>query len=172
MKFIAGFVAALVAIAVAALAVMYTGSYNVAANAPDNPIVAWYSSNTMVHSVVSRAAEVKAPAQFTDQQAEAGFKIYNGACVYCHGAPGKDPAEISKGVNPEAPDLADAVGDMTNAELFWIIKNGIKMSGMASYGKVHNDDDIWSVVAFVHRLPNMTPEEYGRFEKPNGQAQR
>lgn len=54
---------------------------------------------------------------------------------------------------------------MTSAELFWIIKNGIKMSAMASYGKVHNDDEIWNLVAFVQRLPKMTPEEYGRLEK-------
>jgi mono/diheme cytochrome c family protein len=165
MKFIAGFILALLVVAGAALLVMYTGSYNVAANAPDSPIVEWLLSKTMVHSVTSRARAVNAPAQFTDQQAEAGFKIYKSSCVYCHGAPGKESAEISKGLNPEAPDLSDAVGDMTNGELFWIVKNGIKMSGMASYGKVHNDDEIWNVVAFVSRLPNMTPEEYGRFEK-------
>lgn len=169
MKFIAGFIAALLVVAGAALLVMYTGSYNVAASAPDNPIVEWFLSNTMAHSVTSRAGAVKAPAQFTDQQAEAGFTIYKSTCVYCHGAPGKEPAEISKGLNPDAPDLSDAVGDMTSAELFWIIKNGIKMSGMASYGKVHNDDDIWNVVAFVHRLPDMTPEEYSRFEKQTAQ---
>jgi mono/diheme cytochrome c family protein len=52
---------------------------------------------------------------------------------------------------------------MTTGQMFWIIKNGIKMSGMASYGKVHNDDEIWNIVAFVQRLPKMTPEEYGRF---------
>jgi mono/diheme cytochrome c family protein len=61
--------------------------------------------------------------------------------------------------------LSDAAGDMTSAELFWIIKNGVKMSGMASYSKVHNDDEIWNVVAFVQRLPKVTPEEYGRLEK-------
>ena len=99
MKFIAGFVVALVIMAGAAHAIMYTGSYNVAASVPDNPIVEWYLSNTMFHSVTSRANAVKAPPQFTDQQARAGFAIYNKTCVYCHGAPGKDPADIAKGLN-------------------------------------------------------------------------
>jgi mono/diheme cytochrome c family protein len=164
MKFIAGFIAALLIVAAAALAIMYTGSYDVAANASDNPIVEWYLTNTMIRSVTRRANAITPPAQFTDQQARAGFSIYKDTCVYCHGAPGKDPAEISKGLNPEAPDLADAVSDMTNAELFWIIKNGIRMTGMASYGKVHSDDEIWNLVAFVQRLPKMSPEEYRGFE--------
>jgi mono/diheme cytochrome c family protein len=164
MKFVAGFIVALLIVAGAALAIMYTGSYDVAANVPDNPIVEWYLSNTMIRSVTSRANSIKAPAQFTDQQARAGFSIYKDTCIYCHGAPGKEPAEISKGLNPDAPDLSDAVSDMTSAELFWIIKNGIKMTGMASYGKIHNDDEIWNLVAFVQRLPKMTPEEYGRLE--------
>jgi hypothetical protein len=102
-KFIAGFVVALVIMAGAALAIMYTGSYNVAASVPGNPIVEWYLSNTMIHSLTSRADAVKAPPQFTDQQARAGFAIYNKTCVYCHGAPGKDPADIAKGLNPQAP---------------------------------------------------------------------
>jgi mono/diheme cytochrome c family protein len=164
-QFVAGFIAALIAVAAVALLIMYTGSYNVAASDPDNPIVEWFLSNTVVHSVISRAKLVKAPEQLTEKQAQVGFSIYKNTCVYCHGAPGKDPADIAKGLNPDAPDLSDAAGDMTSAELFWIIKNGIKMSAMASYGKVHNDDEIWNIVAFVQRLPKMTPEEYGRFEK-------
>ena len=165
MKFIAGFIFALVIVVGAGLAIMYTGSYNVAANVPDNALVEWFLSNTMVRSITNRAMSVKAPEQFTDQQAQAGFSIYRNTCVYCHGAPGKDPADIAKGLNPEAPDLSDAAGDMTSAQLFWIVKNGIKMSGMASYGKVHSDEEIWNIVAFLQRLPKMTSEEYGRFEK-------
>lgn len=105
MKFLAGFIVALLAVATAALLIMYTGSYNVAAAVPDNPIVEWFVSNTMVHSVTNRARSVKAPEQLTDQQARAGFSIYKNTCVYCHGAPGKDPADIAKGLNPDAPDL-------------------------------------------------------------------
>ncbi len=165
MKFIAGFVVALIAVAAVGLVIMYTGAYNVAASVPDNSIVEWFLSNTMDHSVIRRAKSVKAPEQLTDKQARAGFSIYKDTCVFCHGAPGKEPDASSQGLNPQPPDLKDAVSDMTSAELFWIIKNGIKMSGMASYGKVHNDDEIWNVVAFLQRLPKMMPEEYGRWEK-------
>ena len=64
---------------------------------------------------------------------------------------------------PFGHPIGTTATDMTTGQMFWIIKNGIKMSGMASYGKVHNDDEIWNIVAFVQRLPKMTPEEYDRF---------
>jgi hypothetical protein len=57
----------------------------VAASVPDNPIVEWFLSNTMVHSVINRAKSVKAPEQLTDKQAQAGFSIYKNTCVYCQG---------------------------------------------------------------------------------------
>jgi mono/diheme cytochrome c family protein len=168
LRFILGFIAALVAVIGAALAVTYTGSYNVAANVPDAGIVRWFLSTNMQRSVMNHAQGIKAPAQLTDEQARKGFQIYKETCVYCHGAPGKDPGDIAKGLNPEPPYLPDTVGGWTSAQLFWIIKNGIKMTGMASYGAVHNDDEIWSLVAFVQKLPKMTPEEYAKMEQTPG----
>jgi mono/diheme cytochrome c family protein len=107
----------------------------------------------MRRSVVSHAQPITAPTQLTDQQAKEGLRIYKETCIYCHGAPGKDPGDIGKGLNPEAPYLPDTVGRWTSAQLFWIIKNGIKMTGMASYGAAHKDEEIWNLVAFVQRLP-------------------
>ena len=63
------------------------------------------------------------------------LKIYRETCVYCRGAPGQDPGDIRKRLNPEAPYLPDMTGAWSTAELFWIIKNGIRITGMASYGK-------------------------------------
>ena len=165
MRFILGFLAALVVAVVAALAITYSGSYNVAANVPDPGLVSWLLSTNMQRSVTTHAQAVKAPAQLTDEQARQGLRIYKETCVNCHGAPGKDPSDIGKGLNPEPPYLPDTVGRWTSAQLFWIIKNGIKMTGMASYGAVHNDDEIWALVAFVQRLPNMTPEQYAKMEQ-------
>ena len=96
MKLVVGFVVALIAVVAAALLIMYTGSYNVAASAPDNPIVEWFLSNTMVHSVIKRAKSVKAPEQLTDKQVQAGFTIYKNTCVYCHGAPEKIQPTLQK----------------------------------------------------------------------------
>ena len=164
MRFIWGFLFAVVALAVAGLGLTYAGAYNVAANVPDHGIVKWVLSTNMQRSVASHARSISAPS-LSDQQAKEGGRVYKETCVYCHGAPGKDPGDIGKGLNPEAPYLPDAVGRWTAAELFWIIKNGIKMTGMASYGTVHKDEEIWNLVAFVQRLPKMTPEQYGQMEQ-------
>jgi len=165
MRFIWGLIVGLIILVVGALGVTYSGAYNVAANVPDSSIVTWLLSTNMQRSVVSHAQPITAPGQFTDQQARDGLRIYNETCIYCHGAPGKDPGDIGKGLNPGAPYLPNSVGRWTSAQLFWIIKNGIKMTGMASYGAVHKDEEIWNLVAFVQRLPKMTPEQYTQMEQ-------
>jgi mono/diheme cytochrome c family protein len=165
MRFIWGFLAALLILVLGAGVVTFTGGYNVAASVPDVGIVKWLLSTNMQRSVVSHAQSISDPPPLTDQQAREGLRIYKDTCVYCHGAPGKDPGSIGKGLNPEAPYLPDTVGRWTSAQLFWIIKNGIKMTGMASYGAVHKDDEIWTLVAFVRRLPEMTPEQYSQMEQ-------
>jgi mono/diheme cytochrome c family protein len=165
MRFIWGLISALVILALGAIGVTYSGAYNVAATAPDPGIVQWFLSTTMQRSVVNRAKAISAPSQLTDQQARDGLRLYKETCIYCHGAPGKDPGDIGKGLNPEPPYLPDTAGRWTASELFWIIKNGIKMTGMASYGAVHTDEEIWNLVAFVQRLPGMTPEQYDRMEQ-------
>jgi mono/diheme cytochrome c family protein len=165
MRFILGFAFALILLIAVGLGVTYSGAYNVGANVPDAGLVTWLLSTNMQRSVARQARSITAPTQLTDQQALDGLRIYKETCVYCHGAPGKDPGDIGKGLNPEPPYLPDTVGRWNSAELFWIIKHGIKMTGMASYGAVHKDDEIWNLVAFVQRLPTMTPEQYGQMEQ-------
>ncbi len=160
MRFIAGFIAALIILALAGLIYMYSGGYNVAASVPDPKFVEWMLATTMERSVAKHAQGTNAPAQLTDAQAREGARVYNETCVYCHGAPGKDPVDIGKGLNPEPPFLPDTITRWNAAEVFWIIKNGIKMTGMPAFGPTHKDDEIWKLVAFVQKLPKMKPEEY------------
>jgi len=165
MKFIQGFLTALIVLAISAVAVAYSGVLNVAAGAPEPGILQWFLSTTMKHSVKSHAREVTASVELTDQRAREGFRIYRAACVYCHGAPKQDPGDIGKGLNPKPPYLGDTVGGWTDAELFWIVKNGIKMTGMAPYGESLKDDEIWNVVAFVRKLPELTQAQYKQMEQ-------
>jgi mono/diheme cytochrome c family protein len=155
----------IIALALVALAVSYSGLINVAASAPENPLSAWFLSTTMHRSAARHAGQGQAPTQFTEDQIRAGFHFYNETCVYCHGGPGKDPVDIGKGLNPEPPYLADTVSGWTGNELFWIVRNGIRMTGMPSFAASHKDDEIWNVVGFIRQLPKMTPEQYSQMEK-------
>ena len=83
-------------------------------------------------------------------------------CVQCHGAPGKERGEIGKGLTPRPPSLIDAVPLWSSSELFWIVKNGIQMTGMPAFGPTHDDDRIWAIVSFVQQLPRMSPTQYGQ----------
>jgi mono/diheme cytochrome c family protein len=165
MKVVTGVILGWVVLALAALLFVYSGVYNVAASKPENAITAWLFSTTMRRSVARHADPAVAPGQSTDDQVRQGFKLYNETCVYCHGAPGKDPVDIGKGLNPEPPYLADTVDRWTTPELFWIVKNGVRMTGMPSFGGTHSDADLAACVAFIQRLPKMTPEQYTEFEK-------
>ena len=72
---------------------------------------------------------------------------------------------MPKGLNPQAPNLTDAVKAWTPRQLFWIIKHGVKMTGMPSFGATHDDDDVWSIVAFVEKLPEMSAEQYRQLKQ-------
>ena len=86
-------------------------------------------------------------------------------CESCHGAPGKKETELAKGLNPPAPDLSESGQEMSSEQLFWVTKNGIKMTGMPAWGRTHSDDILWSLVAAIKKLHEISPEEYNSFSK-------
>jgi mono/diheme cytochrome c family protein len=94
----------------------------------------------------------------------AGAQRYAALCVGCHLAPGVTKSDIRPGLYPHPPNLAQ--GEMQAGQrAFWIIKHGIKMSAMPAWGKSLDDDAIWDLVAFVRRLPDMTPESYAQISR-------
>lgn len=90
-----------------------------------------------------------------------GFIHYNEMCVSCHGAPGLNPEELARGLYPTPPKFYKS-NDMPDPdEAFWIIKNGIKMSGMPAYGPTHDDQKILAITDFLlNKMDKMSPEEY------------
>lgn len=89
-----------------------------------------------------------------------GVGHYAENCVRCHGGPGVERGEIGKGITPDAPDLAKTAGHWSAAELFWIVKNGVRMTAMRAWGPTHSDEELWSIVAFLERLPEISPAQY------------
>jgi mono/diheme cytochrome c family protein len=82
-------------------------------------------------------------------------------CVNCHGAPGVEWAKFSEGMHPDPPDLKEDVANDPPERIFWVVKNGINMTGMPSFGSIGvGDDDIWKIVAFVKQLPHVTDADY------------
>ena len=165
-----GFLATLLAGVAVWLAVVYSGLYNVAATDPHADLVRWTFDTTMHRSVSARADEaaVELPANPSREMLARGASHYADTCVHCHGAPGRDPTEWSRGMRPEPPHLAEAATEWRAGEIHWIVSNGIKMTGMPAFGPHHSRDELLALTAFVSALPGLTPEEYTQLTESGG----
>jgi len=150
----------LILIALAVL-FLFSGLYNVAAVQPHSPFVHWLLATMRDQSVARHSQTIQLSSLTDPQLAQAGFREYHAMCFSCHSAPGDELTEIAQGLNPAPPKLdAEEVQARSDAELFWIVKNGIRMTGMPAFGPTHKEETLWSIVAFLRRLPKMTPQEY------------
>lgn len=150
----------LAVLALASLWLVYSGEYDIAATKAHHRAVAWAMETTMEHSVHERASEVNPPPPVDSAHLMTGFHHFEAMCVTCHGAPGRERSEIGKGLLPEPPALSKAAPEWTPAQLFWIVKQGIRMTGMPAFGPTHDDATLWAIVAVLQRLPGMTPQQY------------
>ncbi|TAK99130.1 MAG: cytochrome c [Rhodospirillaceae bacterium] len=152
-----------VVVAVAILgcvAFVYSGLYNIGAAEPHWGVVAQIIEVARDRSIRAHAADIATPSTLQDQaRVVMGTEHYAAHCAVCHGAPGVPKDDIAEGLYPQPADLAKVVKGYSPAELFWILKNGIKMSGMPAWSD-HTDDELWATVAFLEKLPTMTPGEY------------
>ncbi|MFS0738914.1 cytochrome c [Sphingomonas sp. 1P06PA] len=149
-----------VLVAVGAAAFIYLGVYNVAADEPHTPAVYSVLERLRDRSIQAHARGITPPADLAStQRVSVGAGLYGEMCSGCHLGPGVEKSEMSQGLYPQAPELARAQ-DLTPAQQFWIIKQGVKLSAMPAWGKSHPDSLIWDMVAFVRKLPGMTPEQY------------
>ncbi|MGE5563517.1 MAG: c-type cytochrome [Bacillota bacterium] len=142
-----------------------SGIYNVAASHPHTKLTEWITHETMIHSVRRHAADIDAPAKFSAQQVMAGFCTYETHCVACHGAAGIAREQWVSGLEPSPPYLLDTTSRFTPGQLFWIAKNGIKMTGMPSWRDSLSDAQIWDVVAFLEAMRELPPQTYGRWRQ-------
>jgi mono/diheme cytochrome c family protein len=165
---LAGALALLVLLVAIAMIVVLTGAYNVAATDRHETTVAWALETTRIKSVQGQAADVEAPAALTAAMATAGAGEYKTMCEHCHGGVGKDAASWSVGMAPNAPPLAKVAGEWTPEEVFWMVKHGLKMTGMPAFGPTHDDATMWNITAFVKALPEMSAEEYAAYPAVHG----
>src|SRR3974390_740483 len=148
--------------AVAAAVYFFGGYYSVAASQEDPGFVKGALHKVRDNSIV-RYAQDKPPSDLDDPaKVQTGARAFNElGCVNCHGAPGVKWAKFSEGLHPDPPELKDIVTEATPSQIFWIIKNGINMTGMQSFaGAGAEDDELWSVVAFLRKLPSISDADY------------
>ncbi len=154
------------------LGFLYSGLYPMGADVPHNRLSYWALETLRERSIARAIRDIDGVPDLEDPALLlAGGADYNDMCAGCHLQPGKASSDLSIGLYPPPPNLAlnaethghehgEGDADRSAARQFWIIKHGIKASGMAAFGPTHDDARIWAMVAFLQKLPTLTSAQY------------
>jgi cytochrome c553 len=137
-----------------------SGIYNVAARVEHWGITNWLLTVVRDRSIATAAYGISVPDLADNGLADLGAEHYRGGCASCHGTPGQGPGPINQNMLPFPPDLAYAYEDYNSKELFWIIYNGLKFTGMPAWPGYGRKDEVWSMVAFLDRLRRKGADSY------------
>jgi mono/diheme cytochrome c family protein len=162
MRILSAIGALAIVIGIGCAAYFFGGFYSVAGTTEDPAIVTWALTRVRTASIDRHANDTPPASLDAAATVQAGAKAYATlGCVNCHGAPGVTWQKFSEGLHPDPPELKDVADELSPAQLFWVIKHGINMTGMPSFEQAGaKDDEIWSVVAFVKKLPSVSEADY------------
>lgn len=157
----ATFVITIILLAVGAFLFGFSGLYDVSASSKDNPVIAWMLHSTYEASLHHHAGKVVPSGDLMSlRNIEAGARFYDSTCAACHGVPGRPLSFIGQGIQPAAPALLAASRRNNPKLMFWVIKHGVNMTAMPSFGKTQTDQTIWQAAAFLYDARAITPERY------------
>ena len=142
------------------LAFIYSGLFEAEASKPHSKLIDWATKTTMTHSVRRHGTAIEAPASASAEQVMDGFCQFEAHCVACHGGPGVARQSWVNGMTPDPPYLVDARSKWRPRELYWIVRNGIKMTGMPAWEKEMSERQTWDVVAFLSAMPRLPAGTY------------
>ncbi len=146
---------------------IYAGLFNMAADEPHWGATYKVMELTRNRSIAVRSNSLVPPDLTLDARIKSGAGNYNAMCTSCHLMPGMDETELSLGLYPKPPNW-QALAQFDPRTSFWAIKHGIKMSGMPAWGKSMDDKYVWNMVAFLQKLPTLTPESYAAIVASSG----
>ncbi len=154
--FLLGMTASTILLAIGGLAYLRIGFAEVRADIPPQRLESSLMHLALHASVSRNALQVSDPAAPTGEDLIAGAKIYRNDCAGCHGTPSK-PQQFPSGLVPSPRQFESEPTAFTDAQIFWIAKNGIRRSGMFVFGYGVSDADLWRVAAFVKRMNHLPP---------------
>src|SRR5215469_8818398 len=156
-KFLLGVLVGIAVPVVGAVSYLRLGIAEIRADIPPSR---WenYLMNTAVHaSIRAEAPDVRNSVQPTDENLIAGGKLYLNACAGCHGTPGKPFGSKGPILYPPIPELPVIGTELSEAQIFWVAKHGIRRSGMFANGAWASEEELWTVAAYVKRMRSLPP---------------
>lgn len=140
---------------------VWFGVYNVAATEKHWPLTTLLLEVVKERSIQVRSKAIVMPDTLPPEYLAKGAEDYAAMCAQCHLAPGNSASELQRGLYPQPPVFHELEHKTHKpGENFWVIKHGIKLTGMPAWGSAHSDEEIWGLVAFIEQLPDMTADEY------------
>jgi mono/diheme cytochrome c family protein len=161
MRILKTFLVLLLLLVVGLGAYIYSGVYNIGADAPHTPPVYALLQLLRERSIQRHSAGIRPPKLDDPKMIAEGAQHYAAMCSGCHLAPGLADSEIRPGLYPSPPVFyKHPPGDP--GWQFWVIKHGVKLTAMPAWGGTHDDPTIWAMVAFLQKLPALSPEQYAQ----------
>lgn len=117
------------------------------------------------------AKELKNPYSINPEGLKAAHKHWMDHCATCHALDGGGNTVIGRNLYPKAPDLRDATTQgLSDGELYYIINDGVRFTGMPAWGGEHSPEETWQLVSFIRRLPSLSPDELKLMERQATEA--
>lgn len=157
-----GILGGLIIAVVVALVLPFIGVFDMTATGSKN-ILDWWGGTNLESTIEKRAPKTTIPKT---AKVDAGFKHYRATCLHCHGAPDAQREGWAKSMLPIPPELWHEEHQKSpEGELYYVISNGIRMSGMPAFGPEFSEGDIWNMVAMVKHLPQLSDQEKQQLQK-------
>jgi cytochrome c553 len=147
-------------LATAGAVFVWSGLYNVAASRDHFWVTTWLLETVREQSVATHSAFIETPPLDDPDLIRLGAAHYEGGCVPCHSRPGEPINAIVGQMLPSPPHLADAAAGQPANELFWIVKHGLKYTGMPAWPAPIRDDEVWALTAFLTELADGGMDNY------------
>jgi mono/diheme cytochrome c family protein len=170
MNFLKAVLVVIVLAVVAGGLFVVSGMYHIGADAPHWAMTSQVINLLRDRSIEAHAKGIAVPNLEDSKLLSEGAEHYAAMCTGCHLAPGMRDSDLRAGLYPMPPNLSER-GTRDAAQAFWVIKHGMKLTAMPAWGKTHPDDAIWGLVAFVKKLPELTPEQYRQMIGDAGAAE-
>lgn len=150
------------ALAIGGFLLAASGIIPIKASSGHWPVTEWFLHFSMRRSIALHSLGIETPELDVPQLVLKGAGHYEVGCRPCHGSPGLPLPLIPRGMTPHPPDLRSRIAEMKPRELFYVVKHGVKFTGMPAWPAQRREDEIWAIVAFLRELPTLNAEGYRR----------
>jgi mono/diheme cytochrome c family protein len=165
-KVLLGAVLTLVILVLSALVVMRLGLMPTNADGTHSSLEARIMPLVLHASIVRHGSGDTNPISVSEENLKAGVRTYKAMCARCHSTPGGNPSVYGQSFYPPAPQLLGGVSNYTDSQLFWVIKHGIRNTGMPAWGAMLSDDEIWQIVNVLKHSQDLPPSDEAEWHRP------